>query len=209
MAVDSSQQLGCKDVLRAEEIEQVVRLVAPRHVGPRLLDIAVDLAQSRKRTKERRREYQRLDQRAAQQSRQSVVVPEHMLLGVALVAAVEFVAAVAGKQPLHAVLARKPRTVVGRNRRGVSERLIVEGSDLRHRIDDIGRCDVVLVVFAAEVLRGGARVPHFVVALDIEADRERPSGLAAHAAQHAADRRTVGAAGQKAAGGSRACRVPH
>ena len=130
-----------------------------------------------------------------------MIEAKQVLLRITFIAAEQLVAAVTGEQPLDAVLAGEARAVVGRNRRGVTEGLVVTCGDLRQRIDHVLRGHVVLVVLAAEMARGNACVLHLVVARDVEADREGAGRALAQAGECAADGRTVGTAGQKGAGG--------
>ncbi len=73
----------------------------------------------------------RFEQAFAQDAGNVVVDAEHALLGVARVAAEEFVAAVAGEQFVDAVLLRAQGAVVGGHGGRIAEGLVVAGGHLR------------------------------------------------------------------------------
>ena len=168
--VDRGKKVGREYVLGAKVVQQVVGLVAQRHVRPCLFDIAVNLAQAGHRLEQWSGQHQRLYQCGAKTPRQALVQPEHLLLRVTHVAAEQFIAAVTGEHAVHAIFVREPGAIVGRYRRRVPEGLIVEGGNLRDGIDDIGWRYVVLMMLAAEVLRGNPRVVHLVVTGNVKAD---------------------------------------
>jgi hypothetical protein len=148
-------------------------------------------------------------QQRAQRCRHTAVALEHLLVGIARVAAEDFVAPVAGQHQRAAVGARHAGTKIRRHRRGVAEGFVVGGRDLRDRLGNIGRGDVVLVGGAAEMGGGDARELHLVEAVGVEADGIGVGAAAGHAGQHAGDGRTVGAAAEEGADAVAGGRVAH
>ena len=96
------------------------------------------------------------------------VPAEHPLLGIARIAAEQFVAAVAGEHPAMAVLAGEPGAEVGRQHRRVAEGLVIGGRHVRNVGDQIVGGDVVGAMLDAEMLRGDARELHLVVAVGLD-----------------------------------------
>ena len=146
---------------------------------------------------------QRLQQRRRAAIAGNVVVEvEHLLARVALVAAEDLVAAVAGEQMRDALLcaraARRSRSALPRSCR-TARRTRARSAETR---DDVVGGDVVLRRLRAEVPVRDVGVLQLVVRLDAEADRECARRTRRDAAEHAGDRRAVEAAAQERAGRS-------
>ena len=133
----------------------------------------------------------------------TVVQLEDAVLQVALVATEDLVAAVTRDQQPHTGTRGERRAVMGGDRRGVAERLVVGRAESFDRLDRIVFGHTVFVRIEREVARGDARVIELVVAGLGEADREAAqrgrAEFAAARSEDARDARAVGAARQERA----------
>ncbi len=192
--VHSVEELASEDRLGADPFQEVVVVVPRRHRLRSIADVALRLAHDAHR---RQQAHDRLDHSVAQRTGQIAVDRIEVLLGVALVAAEQLVAAVAAEQRVYPVVPGELGAVVGRHRRGVSIGLVVDGGNQGNGAHHVVGRDIVFVVPRSEMPRGDARVLHFVVALGLEADRIRARGLPRDLTQHARNRGAVGAAAQE------------
>jgi hypothetical protein len=138
-------------------------------------------------------------QHPAQSGRNPFVKRKLILLRIARVAAEQLVAAVSSQHSSDAVGARQPRAIVGRDRRSVTERLVVRGGDQRNRGDDIVRRHIIFVVIGSKMARGDACIFHLVVSCGRKAYRIRSRRDAFDRSQQAGDGRAVGPTAQERA----------
>ena len=133
----------------------------------------------------------------AQRCRNALVGREDLLFRITGVAAEQLVSSVTGQQLAVAVVAGESGEAEGRQRRGVAERLIVVGGDLRDVRDEILSGDVVLAEVGVEGARGDSRIGDLVVTVRIEAHRIAAGSAFGELVQHPDHGRAVGASGQK------------
>ena len=143
------------------------------------------------------------DQAATDRTGQAEVALKQFLLGIARIAAEDFVAAVACQHALEPRCARSLGAEIGWHRRFVAERLIVFVGNDGNRRHDVGRLQVILVRPAAVALGGTARIFHFVKPVGVKADGKSVDRRAACGGEGADDGGTVSAAGEKCCGGGR------
>ena len=164
------EQCGREDLRRDVPVQKVVGLQPVGQRDVRLLDVARGLADRKAPVSSAPPQRSPgLEQPCAKEPGRAEIALEHQLLRIALVATEDLVAAVAGQEPLEAVLARDARTVIGSRGRRIAERLGEGRGEFRQRCQHVVRRDVVLERRGAEMARRDARVLHLVVALSVEA----------------------------------------
>ena len=178
LLVHPGKELGVKDLHEWGAVQDIVALQPVRERDPRLVHIAPELAQHRDRGEPGERSNW-VQGRTPEPAREMAVNLEELLIGVAGVAAEDFVPSFSGQQPGGAFATREAGAQIGRDYGCVGEGLVAMGCNPRNRIRHVLGVDTELAGIGVEVAGGDAGVFDFVRALvlktrGIGADRGTP-----------------------------------